>query len=72
MKFMLVITLCSFISSECPVQFQDDKFYDDWSSCMKSGIIKSKGFIDGIDSNVINNLKIAPKFMCYEVKVEQI
>ena len=72
MKFMLVVTLCSFVSGECPIQFNDDTFYKDWSSCMKSGIEKSKSFIDGMEPQVLNNLKVAPKFMCYEVKVETI
>ena len=67
---MLVVTFCSFLTGECPVQFYDDTIYEDWSSCMKSGIEKSKGIIEGMDDQTINNLKVAPKFMCYETKVD--
>ena len=70
MKFMLVVTFCSFLTGECPVQFYDDKIYNDWSSCMKQGIEKSKAIIEGMDDQTINNLKVAPKFMCYETKVD--
>ena len=70
MKFLLVVTFCSFLTSECPIQFHDDTLYEDWSSCMKEGINKSKSLIDGMDKDVINNLKVAPKFMCYETKVD--
>ena len=42
MKFLLVVTFCSFLTSECPIQFHDDTLYEDWSSCMKEGINKSK------------------------------
>ena len=39
---------------------------------MKEGINKSKSLIDGMDKDVINNLKVAPKFMCYETKMDQV
>ena len=67
---MLVVTFCSFLTGECPVQFYDDSIHKNWSSCMKEGISKSKDLIEGLDEEVINNLKIAPKFMCYETKVD--
>ena len=70
MKFMLVVTFCSFLTGECPVQFYDDKIYNDWSSCMKEGINKSQSLIDGMEKEVINKLQVAPKFMCYETKVD--
>ena len=40
MKFMLVVTFCSFLTGECPVQFYDDSIHENWSSCMKEGISK--------------------------------
>ena len=67
---MLVVTFCSFLTGECPVQFYDDKIYNDWSSCMKEGINKSQSLIDGMEKDVINKLKVAPKFMWYETKVD--
>ena len=39
---------------------------------MKEGISKSKDLIEGLDDEVINNLKIAPKFMCYETQVDEV
>ena len=48
----------------------NDKIYNDWSSCMKEGINKSQSLIDGMEKDVINKLKVAPKFMCYETKVD--
>ncbi len=72
MKFMLVVTFCSFLTGECPVQFYDDSIHENWSSCMKEGISKSKDLIEGLDDEVINNLKIAPKFMCYETQVDEV
>ena len=72
MKFMLVVTFCSFLTGECPVQFYDDSIYENWSSCMKEGISKSKDLVEGIDEEAINNLKVAPKFMCYETQVDEV
>ena len=43
MKYVLVITFCSFLTQECPIQFYDDTIYQDWSSCMKAGMEKSGG-----------------------------
>ena len=50
---MLVVTFCSFLTGECPVQFYDDSIYENWSSCMKEGISKSKDLIEGIDEEAI-------------------
>jgi hypothetical protein len=72
MKYVLVITFCSFLTQECPIQFYDDTIYQDWSSCMKAGIEKSSGLIDGMDKEVVNQMKIAPKFICYEQKAESV
>ena len=72
MKYILVISFCSFMSGECPVQFYDDTHYNSWSSCMKAGIKKTGGMINELDDDVINNLKIAPKFMCYEEKGDNV
>jgi len=72
MKYLLVVTFCSFMSGDCPIEFHDETIYNDWSSCMKSGIEKSKGIIEGLDNETINNLKVAPKFMCYETKIDEI
>ena len=69
---MLVVTFCSFITGECPVQFYDNKLYQDWSSCMKEGINKSQSLIKGMDKDVINQLQVAPKFMCYKTKVDDV
>ena len=72
MKYILVITFCSFLTSECPIQFYDDTLYQDWSSCMEGGIEKSGGLIKGMDKEVVNKMKIAPKFICYEQKAEPV
>jgi hypothetical protein len=39
---------------------------------MKAGIEKSSGLIDGMDKEVVNKMKIAPKFICYEQKAESV
>ena len=68
MKFILIISLCSFINNQClpPAQIQGD--YNSWKECTLAAIEISKQLIIAQEDTFINNNKVATKFMCEEIK----
>ena len=68
MKFILVISLCSFVNNQClpPAEVKDE--YDSWKDCAIAALEISKEIIKAQENNLVNDNKLATKFMCNESK----
>jgi hypothetical protein len=68
MKFILIISLCSFINNQClpPVQIEGE--YNSWKKCTIAALEISKQLIIAQENTFINNNKIATKFICEKLK----
>jgi len=66
MNFILVISICSFVTGTCFVTGTSDKNYDTWNECLKDAINKSQLIMKEIPETEINKMKLATKFFCYE------
>ena len=66
-KFILVISLCSFINNQCLAPAQIKAEYSSWKECTIAALEISKKIIIAQEDNFINNNKVATKFMCEEV-----
>ena len=66
MKYVLIVTICSFLDNKCPLEMTSNELFNDWSSCMKKGLEVSTKTINNIKEEDITKFKLAPKFMCYE------
>jgi len=67
MKFILFISLCSFINNQCLPPAQIDGDYNSWKECTISALEISKELIIAQENIFINNNKVATKFMCEEM-----
>ena len=66
-KFILVISLCSFINNQCLPPTEVKVEYNSWKECTTAALEISKQLIIAQEDNFINNNKVATKFMCEEV-----
>ena len=64
MKFVLTISLCSFINNQClpPVEVKAE--FNSWKECTLAALEISKQLIISQEDTFINKKKIATKFMC--------
>jgi len=64
MKFILTISLCSFVNNQClpPVQIQTE--YDSWKECTISALRISEKLLDTQTIKDVNEAKLATKYMC--------
>jgi hypothetical protein len=67
MKFILVISLCSFINNQCLPPIEVKVEYNSWKECTTAALEISKKLIIAQEDTFINNNKVATKFMCEEV-----
>lgn len=68
MKFILIISLCSFIDNQCLPPIQVKAEYDSWKDCTLAAIEISKEIIIAQEDNFVNNNKVATQFTCKELK----
>ena len=68
-KFVLVISLCSFINNQCFPPVEIKQLYNSWKECTIAALELSKEILTtkSLKDNVINKYKFATKFMCNEV-----
>ena len=72
-KFVLILHLCSFINlpATCYQQQLVGLEYNDNFSCMLDGYRRSGKTLENIGREDVNQKKLAVKFQCKEVIVEQ-
>ena len=68
MKFILIISLCSFINNQClpPAQIKGE--YNSWKECTLAALEISKKLIIAQEDTFVNDNKVAVQFTCKEVK----
>ena len=68
MKFILVITLCSFIENQCLPPAQIKAEFNSWKECTISALEISKEIIIAQEDTFVNDNKVATQFVCKEIK----
>ena len=64
MKFILAISLCSFINNTCLPPVEVVKPYNSWKECSVAAYEISKAMIDAQQDDYVNKNKLATKFTC--------
>jgi hypothetical protein len=68
MKFILVITLCSFIENQCLPPIQIKAEYSSWKECTIAALKISKEILIAQEDTFVNDNKVATQFTCKELK----
>jgi len=67
MKFILIMSLCSFINNQCLSPVQIDGDYNSWKECTLAALELSKEIIIAQENTFINDNKVATRFICEEI-----
>ena len=67
MSFILTITLCSFINTQCLPPKEVKQRYNSWKECTIAALELSKVIIISQQGDFVNNNKLATQFTCTEV-----
>ena len=68
MKFILVITLCSFIENQCLPPIQIKAEYSSWKECTLAALEISKEILIAQEDTFVNDNKVATQFTCKQLK----
>ena len=67
MKFILVISLCSFVNNQCLPPIEVKEKYNSWNDCTLAALEISKQLIISQEDTFINKKKIATKKVAKEL-----
>jgi hypothetical protein len=68
MKFILVISLCSFIENQCLPPAQVKAEYSSWKECTIAALEISKEIIIAQEDTFVNDNRVATQFVCKELE----
>ena len=68
MKFVLILSLCSFITGECkdPVKYQ--KTFDTWKECAIVALDTSIQYLELMNTDTVNELQLSTQYTCRQDK----
>jgi len=67
-KFILLLSLCSFINNECLPPLQVKETFNSWKECTIAALEISTKIINAQEDNEVNSKKLATKFICEELQ----
>ena len=67
MKFILVMSVCSFLSGECKAPVQSPILYNEWAECAADASVKSLQLLQKEGKENVNKYRLAVKYSCKPV-----
>jgi hypothetical protein len=68
MKFILMLSVCSFVTGECkdPIRYQ--KTFDTWKECAIVALDTSIKYLEAMDTDTVNKFKLSTQYTCKQNK----
>jgi len=68
MKFVLMLSLCSFVTGECkdPVKYQET--FDTWKECAIVALDTSIQYLELMDKDIVNKFQLSTQYTCRQDK----
>ena len=67
MKFILVMSVCSFLSGECKSPVQSPILYNEWAEVSADASLKSLQLLQKEGKENVNKYRLAVKYGCKEI-----
>jgi len=64
MKFILIISVCSFITGECLPPIQSLEYFDDWKTCAIKGLQVGVEALGAMDTTTVNQNRLSIQYSC--------
>jgi|TARA_R100001443_G_scaffold28877_1_gene42092 hypothetical protein len=68
MKFILILSVCSFVTGECKQPIIYSKTFDTWKECAIVALDTSIKYLETMDNNTINELQLSTQYSCVQDK----
>jgi len=68
MKFILVISVCSFLQNECKDPIEFNLRFNTWKECALAALDTSEKYLNTMDEKTINKYRLATKFSCEAIE----
>ena len=64
MKFVLMLSICSFVVGECkdPVKYQET--FDTWKECAIVALDTSIKYLEAMDDDTVNKFQLSTQYSC--------
>jgi len=68
MKFVLMLSVCSFVTGECKDPITYGQTFDTWKHCAVTALDTSIKYLEAMDSNTVNELQLSTQYSCKQDK----
>tara|TARA_B100000029_G_scaffold419060_1_gene424405 strand:+ start:1048 stop:1260 length:213 start_codon:yes stop_codon:yes gene_type:complete len=66
MKFVLVISVCSFLTGECKPPVKFNHIYNSWAECAAAAQLNGLTLLQAEGINNVNKYRLGVKYSCKE------
>ena len=68
MKFVLMLSVCSFVTGECKDPVTYGQTFDTWKQCAIVALDTSIQYLELMDKDTVNKLKLSTQYTCRQDK----
>jgi hypothetical protein len=69
MKFILMLSVCSFVTGECKAPVVYGQTFDTWKHCALTALDTSVKYLESMDNKIVNELQLSTQYSCKQDKV---
>ncbi len=68
MKFVLMLSVCSFVTGECKDSVKYQETFDTWKECAIVALDTSIKYLEAMDTDTVNKFKLSTQYTCKQNK----
>ena len=68
MKFVLMLSVCSFVTGECKDPITYGQTFDTWKECAIVALDTSIQYLELMDKDTVNKLQLSTQYTCRQDK----
>ena len=69
MKFVLMLSICSFITGECKDPITYGQTFDTWKQCATVAMNTSIQYLQAMDDKIVNELQLSTQYSCTQENI---
>ena len=66
MKFILMLSVCSFVTGECKEPIKYEQTFDTWKECAIVAMNTSMQYLQLMDDKIVNQFQLSTQYSCIE------
>ncbi len=69
MKFVLMLSVCSFITGECKPPITYGQTFDTWKQCAIVAMSTSMQYLQTMDNETVNKFQLSTQYTCTKQEI---